>query len=173
VGTVAAMPAPPSFIRRGDGPDPLVRRQLALASPTLLAVGRLVPIKGHDRLLHACARARATDLSRIDPEVVILGDGPERARLAALAARLGVRLRLPGFVPRAEVGRWLAAADLYVQPSVRLATGRSEGAPLATAEARSVGIPVIVESDPARLAAAIQAVAGPGVSARKPIVTGV
>jgi hypothetical protein len=60
-----------------------------------------------------------------------------------------------------------------VQPSVRLATGRSEGAPLATAEARSVGIPVIVESDPARLAAAIQAVAGPGVSARKPIVTGV
>jgi glycosyltransferase involved in cell wall biosynthesis len=169
VGTVAPLPAPPSFARRGHAPDPALRRQLALTSPTLLAVGRLVPIKGHDRLLRACARARATDLSRVDPEVVILGDGPERARLTALAARLDVRLRLPGFVPRPEVARWLAAADLFVQPSIRLATGRSEGAPLATAEARAVGIPVVVDSDPGRLAVAISTLA----AARNPIVTGV
>ena len=68
-------------------------------------------------------------------------------------------LRLPGFVPRAEVAGWLAAADLYLQPSIPLANGRAEGAPLATAEASAVGIPIVVDSDPGRLAAAIRAVA--------------
>ena len=85
-------------------------------------------------------------------EVVILGDGPERARLGRLADALGVRLRLPGFVSRDEVALWLRAADVFVQPSLRLANGRTEGAPFATAEARAVGIPVLVESDVSRLA---------------------
>ncbi len=163
VGTVDALPVPKTFARRGPGPDATLRRQLALGSPTVLAVGRLVPIKGHDRLLAACARAGGA------PELVILGDGPERPRLERLARELGVRLRLPGFVARAEVARWLAAADLYVQPSVRLATGRGEGAPMAVAEARAVGIPVLVDSDPGRLAVAIRALASP----RNPIVASV
>jgi phosphatidylinositol alpha-1,6-mannosyltransferase len=89
-------------------------------------------------------------------EVVILGDGPERARLTRLAEGLGVRLRLPGFVPRAEVERWLRASDVYVQPSIRLPNGRCEGAPLATAEARAVGIPVLVAGDVGRLAEGLQ-----------------
>jgi glycosyltransferase involved in cell wall biosynthesis len=95
-------------------------------------------------------------------EVVILGDGPERPRLEGLASRLGVPLRLPGFVPRVEVARWLRASDVFVQASVQLPNGRSEGAPVATAEARAVGIPVLVGSDIAGLANGI-----------KPIVTGV
>jgi glycosyltransferase involved in cell wall biosynthesis len=130
------------------------RRRLGLARPTVLAVGRLVPIKGHDRLLRACARVRAgASAARSGSlEVVILGDGPERDRLSRLADELGVPLRLPGFVPRDEVARWLRAADVFVQPSVRLENGRSEGAPLATAEARAVGIPVVVASDVSRLA---------------------
>ena len=125
----------------------------------MLAVGRLVPIKGHDRLLRACARldGPAAGGAAPDVDVVILGDGPERERLARLAAALGVRLRLPGFVARGEVARWLRAADVYVQPSIRLANGRAEGAPLATAEARAVGLPVIVHSDPVALRAAIAA----------------
>jgi len=140
------------------------RRQLGLARPTVLAVGRLVPIKGHDRLLRACARVQADQGRRGAGglEVVILGDGPERARLAGLASRLGVRLRLPGFVPRTEVARWLRASDVFVQPSIRLPNGRGEGAPVATAEARAVGIPVVIGSDIAGLAARLS-----------PIVTGV
>jgi glycosyltransferase involved in cell wall biosynthesis len=130
-----------------SGVDVVSRRQLGLARPTVLAIGRLVPIKGHDRLLRACAHLRAEA-----PEVVILGDGPERDRLNRLADQLGVRLRLPGFVPRADVARWLRASDVYVQPSIRLPNGRAEGAPLATAEARSVGIPVLVASDVRALA---------------------
>ena len=140
------------------------RRQLGLARPTVLAVGRLVPIKGHDRLLRACARVQADQGRRGAGglEVVILGDGPERARLAGLASRLGVRLRLPGFVPRTEVARWLRASDVFVQPSICLPNGRGEGAPVATAEARAVGIPVVIGSDIAGLAARLS-----------PIVTGV
>jgi hypothetical protein len=135
------------------GIDAAGRRDLGLARPTVLAVGRLVPIKGHDRLLRACARVQLEARRGSDAlEVVILGDGPERARLGRLADQLGVRLRLPGFVPRADVQRWLRAADVFVQPSIELANGRSEGAPFATAEARAVGIPVLVESDVARLA---------------------
>jgi glycosyltransferase involved in cell wall biosynthesis len=104
--------------------------------PRVVSVGRLVPIKGYDLLLHACARAGAA-------EVTIVGDGPERDRLRTLGARLGVPLRLPGAVPRAEVSAWLRAADLYVQPSRVLPNGRSEGTPVATLEALAVGLPVV------------------------------
>jgi glycosyltransferase involved in cell wall biosynthesis len=130
------------------------RRRLGLARPTVLAVGRLVPIKGHARLLRACARVQndGDPRARRPLDVVILGDGPERAPLGRLADALGVSLRLPGFVSRDEVELWLRAADVFVQPSIRLANGRTEGAPFATAEARAVGIPVLVESDVSRLA---------------------
>jgi len=154
VGAVEALSLPPDDWRPRDGADAASRRQLGLTQPTVLAVGRLVPIKGHDRLLRACGRAQRA--GAVDPlEVVILGDGPERDRLGRLANALGVRLRLPGFVPRADVARWLRAADVYVQPSIRLANGRGEGAPVATAEARAIGIPVLVEHEVTRLAAGL------------------
>lgn len=118
------------------------RRELALhdGCRIVLAVGRLVPIKGYDRLLLASARAGAAGAAIT---VIILGDGPERPRLERLARALPVDLRLPGFVPRAEVARWMAAADLYVQPSRRLANGRTEGTPVAALEAIRAGLPVV------------------------------
>jgi glycosyltransferase involved in cell wall biosynthesis len=154
VGTVQAMALAGEWFPRARI-DVAGRRRLGLARPTVLAVGRLVPIKGHERLLRACARVQQDDADTrgCRPlEVVILGDGPERARLGRLADTLGVRLRLPGFVPRDEVALWLRAADVFVQPSIELMNGRTEGAPVATAEARAVGIPVLVESDVTRLA---------------------
>ena len=154
VGTVEPLPLPPTTGRRATGSTPPAGASSAWRGPTVLAVGRLVPIKGHDRLLRACAPRRSARVA-VDPlEVVILGDGPERARLGRLADALGVRLRLPGFVPRAEVARWLRAADVYVQPSIRLPNGRGEGAPIATAEARAIGHPGRwSSSDVSRLAA--------------------
>src|SRR5207237_2326807 len=77
------------------------------------------------------------------PTLVILGDGPERERLTALARRLDVDLRLPGFVPRDQVATWLRGADVYVQPSRRLPSGRTEGLPTAALEALSAGLPVV------------------------------
>jgi hypothetical protein len=118
------------------------RAALGLAAgPTVVSVGRLVPIKGLDLLVRACA-PRAGDAAAI--QLVLVGDGPERARLAALAARLGVSLRMPGTIPRDDVGAWLRAADLYAQPSRTLANGRSEGLPLATLEALAAGLRAVV-----------------------------
>lgn len=155
VGAVEALAVSASLFLRRTGPDPDLRRRLGLNAPTVLAVGRLVPIKGHERLLRACARVSAA-ASQPKPEVVILGDGPERQRLVELAACYGVPLRLPGFVPRAEVANWLRAADLYVQPSIRLANGRAEGAPIATREAMAIGIPVVATGDVVELGGAIR-----------------
>jgi glycosyltransferase involved in cell wall biosynthesis len=123
---------------------------LSTMTPTFLSVGRLVPIKGYDVLIRAVAVASASAQARSPahsparrPTLVILGDGPERERLAALARRLDVDLRLPGFVPRAHVATWLQTADLYVQSSRRLPTGRTEGLPTATLEALAAGLPVV------------------------------
>jgi glycosyltransferase involved in cell wall biosynthesis len=119
------------------------RLALNLRGRTLLSVGRLVPIKGFDVLVRAAAIAAPENPPTT---VVILGDGPERARLTELAHRLKVDLRLPGFVARAEVARWMAGADLYVQPSRPLRSGRTEGLPVATREALSVGLPVVASA---------------------------
>jgi hypothetical protein len=155
VGTVESLPLPAGLFSLRRGPDDALRRRFGLAAPTILAVGRLVPIKGHGRLLRACARLSAAAGEREKPQVVILGDGPERDRLVRLAAATSVSLRLPGFVPRAEVAGWLRAADVYVQPSIRLPNGRTEGTPMATREARAIGIPVVVLDDVDRLRRAL------------------
>jgi glycosyltransferase involved in cell wall biosynthesis len=139
VGTVEAPPVPAALVPRGrTRADTAARRELGLDdAPVLVSVGRLVPIKGHDLLLRASASARCP------AQVVLVGDGPERDRLRAMAARLGVALRLPGRVPRDRVAGWLRAADLYVQPSRVLRDGRTEGLPVATLEALAVGVPVV------------------------------
>ncbi|HSY38192.1 MAG TPA: glycosyltransferase [Polyangia bacterium] len=155
VGTVEALEVPRALFSPRAAPDASLRRRLGVAAPTVLAVGRLVPIKGHAALLHGCARARAWSTAARRAEVVILGDGPERARLTRLAAALEVPLRLVGTVPRAEVADWMRAADLFAHPSGRLANGRTEGAPIAAREARAIGIPVVVTNEVGALARAI------------------
>jgi hypothetical protein len=155
VGTVAPLPLPEPLFAPALSRDPALRTQLGLSMPTVLAVGRLVPIKGHARLLHGAARAMAAGHPA---EVVILGDGPERGRLAALASRLGVRLRLLGFVPRAEVAVWMRGADLFALPSIPLANGRSEGAPTSLREAAAIGLPTVATPDPVEVARAIRAI---------------
>jgi glycosyltransferase involved in cell wall biosynthesis len=110
-----------------------------IAGPLVLGVGRLVPVKGFDLLVRAVGRLPPGER----PTVVLLGEGPERPRLLALAAARGVDLRLPGAVPPAEVVRWLAGADLFVLPSRRLPGGRTEGMPLAAREALAAGLPVV------------------------------
>jgi glycosyltransferase involved in cell wall biosynthesis len=118
------------------------------ASPIVLSVGRLVPIKGFDVLLRSVALAAAADSTsrRHRIKVVILGEGPERRRLEAMATRLEIDLCLPGVVPRDDVPRWMSFADLYVQPSRPLSSGRTEGLPVATLEALSAGLRVIASA---------------------------
>jgi glycosyltransferase involved in cell wall biosynthesis len=88
---------------------------LAADCPIALAVGRLHPSKGHafaiEALFHLPAR-----LSRL--HLVILGEGDERDRLRALAARasVGDRVHLLGF--RSDPLPFYAAADVYLRTTL-------------------------------------------------------
>ena len=113
------------------------RRRLGLAEadPLLLFLGRLVPVKGIDLLLDACAG--------LPVELLVVGDGPERPSLERRAAALGVRARFLGEQTGEDKAGWLAAADVLVLPSRVLPDGRTESAPLVLLEAMAAGVPVL------------------------------
>lgn len=100
----------PEVFSPGDGTP--VRESLGLAGFVAGYVGRLVPQKGVDLLLHAVA---------LLPEVsaVILGSGPMEGALKELARELGTaeRVRFVPAVPVAEVPAHLRALDVLVLPS--------------------------------------------------------
>jgi glycosyltransferase involved in cell wall biosynthesis len=102
----------------------------------VLAVGRLVEKKGFATLVEAAARTGGVHLA-------IAGEGDLRADLAAHAHRLGVRLHLPGALPRPRVAAALAAADIVVVPSVVDRAGNVDGLPNALLEALAAGRPVV------------------------------
>ncbi|HUF94091.1 MAG TPA: glycosyltransferase [Candidatus Limnocylindria bacterium] len=98
------------------------------------ALGRLVPVKGFDLLVAALPRlAQAAPGARL----LLIGDGPERPALEALASRLGVSGRLTITGATSDVGAYLAAADVFAAPS------RNEGMGRALVEAMALGLPVI------------------------------
>jgi glycosyltransferase involved in cell wall biosynthesis len=130
------------FYRRPDDERTRLRLGLGIHAPTVLAAGRLVPIKGFDVLV--AALARIPPASR--PSLVIAGEGPERDRLAELARAMGVRLELAGLLGQHALAERMAAADLFVHPCRTLASGRSEGMPLVVREALACGLPVIASS---------------------------
>lgn len=118
--------AHPSLI---DPDHPLPTRSEARARmgidedvPLVLAVGRLSPIKGFDVL----ARAK---LSTPGARVVVIGDGPERARLE--------RSPLELWGARPDAAELLPAADVVVMPS------RSEGFPQVPLHAMAAEVPVV------------------------------
>jgi glycosyltransferase involved in cell wall biosynthesis len=97
-----------------------------------LAAGRLAPQKGFDRLIAAFAQG-AQPLDRL----VIVGDGPLRARLRRQIATLGLedRVLMPGHCRAIET--YLARSDIFVLPSLY------EGLPAVVVEAMAAGIAVI------------------------------
>ena len=117
-----------------------------------------------------------------DVDVILIGDGPERGRLEALAARLGVadRLDFLGARPHAEMPGLLCSADLAVFPSLVEATSVAAlecmacGLPVAASAVG--GLPQIVDdsvgglfppADPAALAAKVlELLADGGLAAR-------
>jgi glycosyltransferase involved in cell wall biosynthesis len=116
-----------------------VRDELGLADDhaLVLAVGNLYPVKGHRTLVEAAA---ALPAAAAPWTVAIAGRGEEEGPLRALIAGAGIegRVRLLGL--RTDVADLLAAADVFVMPSI------SEGLPLALLEAMSAGLPVVASS---------------------------
>jgi glycosyltransferase involved in cell wall biosynthesis len=99
--------------------------------PLVLYVGRLQARKRLDDLIRACAGLP----ENLQPKLVIVGDGPERERLEALAGQVYPRSEFPGAKFGAELAPYFTAANLFVLPG----TGG-----LAVQEAMSYGLPVIV-----------------------------
>jgi glycosyltransferase involved in cell wall biosynthesis len=130
-----------------------LRRELNVPpdAPVVGAIARLAPEKGIDVLLEAFARL--PDRRRAS-HLLVVGDGPERARLEALASelRVGDRCHWLGRQPWDQAISWLVAMDVVVVPS------RFEGFGLSAAEAMAAGKPVVA-SDVDGLAEVL----GPGV----------
>ncbi len=132
------------------------------AAPVLLFVGNLVPLKR----CHLCIKAlTALPAARL----VVAGAGPERPRLEALAARLGVadRVRFLGRLVQDQLAPWYGAADALLLPSER------EGLPNVVMEAMACGTPVVASHLPGTAEAVsvpaagrlVEAVDGPALAA--------
>jgi glycosyltransferase involved in cell wall biosynthesis len=102
----------------------------------LLTVGRLVAVKGHGVLVEAVARLAGEN---VDVVATVVGDGPRRAELEALARDLGVadRVRFAGRVGQDDIRRFYAEADVFCLPSF------AEGLPVVLLEAMASGVPVV------------------------------
>jgi glycosyltransferase involved in cell wall biosynthesis len=105
-----------------------------------MVVARLTPQKRVHLAVEAVALLRAE--GRALP-LTIVGDGPERSRLEARAAALGLGglVRFRGAAPRVEVRRALECADVFLLPA------QEEGFGLAAAEALMHGVPVVACHD--------------------------
>ena len=109
-----------------------VRRDLGITKVTLASVGSLIERKGHHLVIEALTLLP-------DCQLLIAGDGPERGRLAALAASLGVDARVTflGERPHEHLASIYSAADILVLASSR------EGWPNVLLEAMACGTPVV------------------------------
>jgi teichuronic acid biosynthesis glycosyltransferase TuaC len=106
------------------------------ARPIILSVGNLIPIKGHDVLIRAVA-SLAAEFPVLTLEII--GDGPERGRLQALAQQLqiGDRVRFLGRRSRQQVASAMQQCAVFALPS------RYEGLGCVYLEAMASGKPVI------------------------------
>jgi glycosyltransferase involved in cell wall biosynthesis len=105
---------------------------------TIASVGRLHPMKGYRYLVEAAALMPADVPFRL----IVAGDGPERAELAALVEQTNSPIEFLGEISNADVPHLLWGADLYVQPSVSL-PGQREAKPVAVQEAMAAGLPIV------------------------------
>lgn len=103
--------------------------------PLVFFAGSLIARKGVDTLLRAMA-ALLPNLPNY--RLVIAGEGPERVKLAALAAELGIAsaVEFAGFLPPAEIAATMRRARLFVLPS------NEEGQGVVLLEAMASGTPV-------------------------------
>jgi glycosyltransferase involved in cell wall biosynthesis len=125
---LASWPAPEPGQQTSDDPVP--------GGPTrFLFAGRLVAWKGVDLLLESFARV----VTRVPALLDIAGDGPERARLAAQARRLGCAdlVTFHGWLDPPECARRMQACDVFVSAALEECGG------IAVLEAMASARPVI------------------------------
>jgi glycosyltransferase involved in cell wall biosynthesis len=126
---------PPSAAERAA-----VRERYGMTGTTFGFVGRLVKEKGVDVFLEALARVS-------DAHGLLVGDGPERADLAARAERLGIahRVRFTGAREPDEAAAVIGALDALVLPS-RTMPNWSEQFGRVLVEAMASGTPIVASA---------------------------
>ena len=131
---IAVIPPGTDFCR--FRPDAAVARE-----PVVLHVGRLKRYKATDHLLLAAGKLKERGLKFT---AVIVGDGDDKPRLEALAAKLGLgeAVRFTGFVAEADKVNWYRRAAVLVENSVK------EGWGLIVVEANACGTPTVVARSP-------------------------
>jgi glycosyltransferase involved in cell wall biosynthesis len=108
------------------------RAEFGLSGKVVVSVGHLVPEKGHQIAIEAI-------VTLPDVELLIVGEGPERASLERQAHKLGVerRVRFLGLVPHRDMAKIYNLADALVLPSLR------EGMPNVILESIACGTRVV------------------------------
>jgi colanic acid/amylovoran biosynthesis glycosyltransferase len=136
-------------IRRGLDAFPAFKPLRANRRPLrLLCIARLVPKKGLDHQLRIYAALKEAGRARDGGpafETRIIGDGPLRAQLEELAARLGLgnEVKFLGHQPQPEVWAQLAWADVLLHTGVVAESGDRDGLPNVIPEAMAAGTLVV------------------------------
>ena len=102
-------------------------------------VGRLVEKKGCEYAIRALAGLRSEGTPA---RLVVIGDGPLRGSLQALARSLGIQCEFLGAQSAEEVRRHIGRARVLLNPSVTARNGDSEGFGMVFAEAQAMATPV-------------------------------
>jgi glycosyltransferase involved in cell wall biosynthesis len=126
--------AMPPELRGTGGGTAFARHRIPAGGDVVGAVGRLAREKRHDVFLDAC---RLIAGKRPRARFVLMGDGPERQRLEALARVLGIadRTHFTGLVDDVSA----ACSEL----SLLMHTSDTEGTPRAVLEAMAAAVPVV------------------------------
>jgi glycosyltransferase involved in cell wall biosynthesis len=130
-----------------DLPHLAPRRRAVAGAPAtgrkvILSVGRLVPKKGHDDLIAACARLHEAGHGF---RCMIVGAGPLHAELAAMIAGRGLAgiVSLEGPMTHAKLIDLYRQADLFALAPRIAEDGDRDGIPNVIAEAMAIGVPVV------------------------------
>ncbi len=115
------------------------RTKLGIHGNIILSVGRLVPWKGFRMLIKAMPKL--IELNQFF-RLVIVGDGPERKNLEAMAKNIGLdkKINIAGKKSSQELALYMAAADVFILNS------SYEGFSHQILEAMKAGVPVIVSA---------------------------
>jgi N-acetyl-alpha-D-glucosaminyl L-malate synthase BshA len=121
-------------------PKALIRRKLSLPPEAVIVlfVGSLRPVKGLKYLMMALSLLRTNRLVQL----YVIGQGQEEEQLRNLCSQLEIdgAVNFLGSKTQSEVAEWLAAADIFVMPSL------AEGFGLAVLEALHCGTPVVASN---------------------------
>jgi glycosyltransferase involved in cell wall biosynthesis len=131
---VHQLPEKAALARSTTGPA--LRREWGDPDVVLLVVGRLIPRKGLDELLHTWDRLPGEE--RRGWRLVLAGDGPDGPALADFAGRAGLSdVVFTGPIDYSRIADYYAAADVLISPTLE------DNWSLVVPEGMSTGLPVM------------------------------